>query len=245
LSGLYQMSFEEPRFEIDFDRCDAVVHLACDRRSGRSDINYRGTVRLAEAAARNGVTRQVFVSSYSARADATSEYGRTKYRLESYFRDAGYEISRPGLVLGNGGTAARIVRAVKVCPILPLPGGGTGEIPFISIAALCGAIRRILERPGDKEHNLFSRHFTTLDQLVRTIRKVVCKDSGVVVVPIPALLMLLGLRFVEMLRLPSPVSVDNLKGFLRNQRRLHESALAALGVKSETLLEALEAANLQ
>jgi NADH dehydrogenase len=239
------MSLEEPQFEIDFSHFDVIVHLACDPRSGRSDTNYKGTVRLAEAAARDRIARQVFVSSYSARADASSEYGQTKYRLERYFSDCGYEIFRPGLVLGNGGTAARIVKAVKVSPILPLPSGGTGEIPFISIATLCEAIRRILERPRGREHNLFSRHFTTLDQLVRTIRKVVCKGSGVVVVPIPAPLMLLGLQFAKILRLPTPLSADNLKGFLRNQRRLHESALDGLGVKSETLLEALEAANLQ
>ena len=245
LTALYNMSLEEPQFGIDFSQFDVIIHLACDQRSGRSDTNYKGTVRLAEAAAGNGITRQVFVSSYSARADAISEYGRTKYRLERYFRDGGYEIFRPGLVLGNGGTAARIVRAVKISPILPLPSGGWGEIPFISIAALCDAIRQILERPRDREHNLFSRHFTTLDQLVRTIRKVVCKGSGVVVVPIPAPLMLLGLQFAEILRLPTPLNADNLKGFLRNQRRLHESALEELGVKSETLLEAVEAANLQ
>lgn len=242
---LYHMSLERRQFSIEFNRFDVLVHLAYDPRRGHSDTNYEGTVRLAEAAARNGIRRQVFASSYSARADAISEYGRTKYRLERYFQDSGYEICRPGLVLGNGGVAARLVSAVKLFPILPLPSGGTGEIPFISITVLCDAIRHILERPKDKEHNLFSRHFTTLSQLVRAMRKVVCHRSGIVVVPIPPPLMLLGLQFMELLRVPTPLNANNLQGFLRNQRRLHESALERLGIRSETLLEAVEAANLQ
>src|SRR5262249_28223736 len=156
----YQMSLDDQQPYIDLSAFDAVVHLAFDMRKGQSDTNYKGTIRLVEAAKRSGVIRQIFVSSYSARPDAISEYGQVKYRLERYFIDAGYEIIRPGLVLGNGGIVARITHALKVLPIIPLPSGGAGEIPFISIGVLCEAMLQILDHPGNKEHNLFSRHFT-------------------------------------------------------------------------------------
>jgi hypothetical protein len=61
----------------------------------------------------------------------------------------------------------------------------------------------------------------------------------------PATLMLKGLQLGELLRLPIPINADNLKGFIRNQERLHESTLDALGIKSEALIEAVEAADLQ
>jgi nucleoside-diphosphate-sugar epimerase len=244
LTGLYQMSLDDPQLCIDWSAFDVVVHGAFDLRKGQSNTNYKGTIRLVEAAKRSGVTRQIFISSYSARSDAISEYGQVKYRLERYFIDAGYEIIRPGLVLGNGGIVARITRALKVLPIIPLPSGGAGEIPYISIDVLCKAIGQILDHPGNKEHNLFSRHFTSLRLLVQTIREVVWRSRDAIIFPIPATLMLHGLQLVEILRLPIPVTTDNLKGFIQNQARLHESTLEGLGIRSETLSEAVEAAHI-
>ena len=244
LTGLYRMSLDDQPPCIDWSGFDVIVHLAFALRQGRSDTNYHGTLRLMEAARRGGVPRQIFVSSYSARPDAVSEYGQVKYRLERYCLEAGYEILRPGLVLGNGGIVARITRALQVLPVIPLPSGGAGEIPFISIGVLCDAMLQILEHPGNQEHNLFSRHFTSLKFLVQTIRKVVRGKRRAIILPIPAVVMLRGLQMVDILRLPLPVTADNLQGFLRNQTRLHASTLDALGIKSETLLEAVEAAHL-
>jgi nucleoside-diphosphate-sugar epimerase len=245
LAGLYHMSLDGQLSPIDFPAFDIIIHLAFDLRKGRSDTNYEGTMRMAEAAHEGGVSRQLFVSSYSARPDAISEYGQVKFRLERYFIDTGYEIVRPGLVLGNGGIVARIISALKASPIIPLPSGGTGEVPFISIGVLCEAMRKVLEHPGNREHNLFSQRFTSLKLLVQTLREVVCKNRGPLLVPMPATLMLKGLQLMELLRLPIPINAENLKGFIRNQERLHESTLDALGVKSEALIEAVKAANLQ
>jgi NADH dehydrogenase len=229
---------------IDFSNIDVLVHLAYDLRTGRSDTNYSGTVRLLKAARANKVARQLLVSSYSARPDATSEYGRTKHRLEQAFRDHGYEILRPGLVLGNGGIVARIVKSVKTLPVIPLPSGGTGEVPFISIAALCEAVKTIVASRQGTEYNLFAQHFTSLSLLVRAIHSAVCRRPRILTVPMPAPLLLSALQLMEACRLPLPLKADNLKGFLGNQARVHESSLDALGLKSETLLEAVVAASL-
>jgi NADH dehydrogenase len=200
---------------------------------------------MMEAAASSHVARQLFVSSYSAREDAASEYGRTKHRLERVFKERGYEVLRPGLVLGNGGIVARLVKCVKHLPVIPVPKYGAGEVPFISITALCHAIGTILNRPAAAEHNLFSQRFTSLDGLVRAIHAAVAERRVLLVVPVPARVVLVGLQCIEMLRIPVPLTVDNLKGFVRNQRRVHESTLDALGLKSETLTEAIEAASLR
>ena len=245
LAGLYYMSLDGQSSYIDFSAFDIVIHVAFYLRKRRSDTNYAGTRRIAEAARHKGVTRQIFVSSYSARPDAISEYGQVKFRLERYFIDTGYELVRPGLVLGNGGIVARIMSVLQAWPIIPLPSGGKGEVPFISISALCEAMRKILDHPGNREHNLFSQHFTSLKLLVQTLQEVVCKSWHALLVPIPTNFILQGLQLVELLQLPVPIGVDNLKGFIWNQRRLHKSTLGELEVKSETLIEAVKAANLQ
>src|SRR5262245_39953176 len=54
LTGLYQMSLDDQQPYIDLSAFDAVVHLAFDMRKGQSDTNYKGTIRLVEAAKRSG-----------------------------------------------------------------------------------------------------------------------------------------------------------------------------------------------
>src|SRR6185437_10369822 len=85
------------------DRADIVIHAAHDFTRGAMDRNLELTHAAFASAKKCGVKRQIFLSSYSARADAESEYGQTKYRLEQTFLDAGETVLRLGLVIGNGG----------------------------------------------------------------------------------------------------------------------------------------------
>ena len=107
---------------------DAVIHLAhCwqNRGAEASDVNVAGTEMLLAAARRSGVTRFVFGSSLSARADALNRYGRTKHRIEQLLQ-GGETAARIGLVYGGPrrsqwgtlyGLTARL-------PILPMIGTG-------------------------------------------------------------------------------------------------------------------------
>ena len=62
--------------------CEAMVHLAHDFRRDAAERNREGTMAWFEAARRAGVRRQLFASSFSARADSPSLYGGTKYFIE-------------------------------------------------------------------------------------------------------------------------------------------------------------------
>ncbi len=138
------------------DGVDAVVHLAArvhqfDAHDPRAEAEYRrvnvdGTVALADAAARAGVSRFVFLSSIKVNGEETppgvvydelstphpqDAYGRTKLAAEEalWARADGFErgvvIVRPPLVYGPGVKAnfATLVRLVRTG--LPLPFGAT------------------------------------------------------------------------------------------------------------------------
>src|SRR6185503_20180715 len=87
----------------------AVIHCAAHTGKGSGAearaVNLLGTYNLARTAARQGVSRFIFLSSQSARSDHPSAYGRTKYEAEVALlalKDIHVSILRPGLVYGAG-----------------------------------------------------------------------------------------------------------------------------------------------
>ena len=105
----------------DLAGVETVVHLAYDRKAA-IELNVEGVKRVFNAAKEAGASRQIFVSSYSARPDALSEYGRLKYLLESFFLECGQTIVRPGLVIGNGGLFGRNMEKILHTPLMPFAG---------------------------------------------------------------------------------------------------------------------------
>src|SRR6266511_4375276 len=83
----------------------------------------------------------------SARPDAISAYGRTKFLAEQELLSLDglrIIILRPGLVVGPGGHGlfGRLVSSVMKLPLVPLPDGGRGLIQPIQVDDLCEAILR-------------------------------------------------------------------------------------------------------
>jgi len=207
---------------------DAVIHLAHDFRAGRREENVAGTLSIARAAEACGIKQQVFVSSYSARSDAVSEYGQTKFAIEMAIREVNGIVVRPGLVIGPGGIFGRIVDLVRSMPILPLIGGGRGEVPVIGIQDLARAMSAIIGSRDRKkeEFNLFYREMVSLKDL---LEKVKCATSRrTIMLPVPATLVMLILYAAKKMMLQLPVSEDNVKGFMINQKRVYDSNLDEL-----------------
>lgn len=154
----------------------AVVHLAAAvHRGGRHDeafydaVNCRATERLAEAAARAGVRRFVFMSSIKVNGESTpperpfraadeprpqDAYGRSKWCAERALRRVAQTsrletaVIRPPLVYGAGVGANfwRLVRLVDAR--LPLPFGSIrNRRSFIYVGNLAALVGRCLEHP--------------------------------------------------------------------------------------------------
>lgn len=224
-----------------FSGADAVVHLAHDFTPGASSLNVAGTLAFFDQAAKAGVKQQIFVSSYSARPDAISEYGRCKFALEEPIRSRGGVVVRPGLVLGGGGIYARMVRAIERLPIVPVPSG-KGRIPFISTDQLGLALQTLLAQPiwPTDTFNLFAPELATLTQLLHCSRAAM--HARTIFIPVPAGAVRIALRLAEKLRLPLPVTADNFDGFIGNQIQVHHANMHLLGIEPETLRQAVELA---
>lgn len=98
-----------------------IVHLAADTTATADAASeIRAAERLIDIARRRDA-RMLFVSSQTARPDAPTSYGRTKWAIQQSVIDAGGTVVRPGLVYGGapGGLYASLLRLLRTRAALP------------------------------------------------------------------------------------------------------------------------------
>jgi nucleoside-diphosphate-sugar epimerase len=101
---------------------DAIVHLAADTSPTGTDgaRELAAAIRL-DGEAQRGAAQLVFVSSQTARKDAPTAYGRTKFLIEQAILARGGLVVRPGQVYGGAerGLFGTLVNLVRRLPVLP------------------------------------------------------------------------------------------------------------------------------
>ena len=231
------------------DGVDAVVHCAAEA-AGDYDtchaVNVEGTTRLARMALRAGVKTFIFLSSQSARPDAPSPYGQTKYAAErSLLEVTGLNVIvlRLGLVTGPGsrGLYQRMERMVQSLPVIPLLAGGAAIIQPIHVDDLCTAVLRCCEqgpalakvvlRLGDVE-GMSLREFLQLMALTRY-------GHRKLMIPVPLWPVELVVRVAEKLHVALPINSNNLQGLKSVARMETREDLSRLGLTLRPLSEAI------
>ncbi len=119
--------------------CDAVMHLVgiiFEKPSAGvtfEKIHFEGTRAIVEGARRAGVKRFAQMSALGARADAVSEYHKTKWRAEEIVRGSGVDwtIMEPSMIHGPRGEfmvmEAKWARR-KAAPFFFMPYFGKGAL---------------------------------------------------------------------------------------------------------------------
>lgn len=205
---------------------DAVVHLAAittaDRAAEAMAVNASGTEYLIALSQRCSA-KFLFISTQSAHGGNSSAYATTKREGEQMLRDSGieYAIVRPGLVYGPGesGLFARMRAAVRKMPVLPLLGGGKALVQPVHVDDLCAALLTILEdfeQFNGAELMLGDAQGLSLKDFLSAVARADQRPGRQMTVPIASLQAVVGLA--EKLRLPSPISSDNLRGLQTVQR---------------------------
>lgn len=205
-----------------FAGIDIVIHCAHDFTAGSRNKNVDGTRAWVEAAAAQGVRSQLFLSSFSARPDADSEYGQTKFEMERMFRT----VLRPGLVMGAGGAYQKQRAALLRAPIVPVIGDGMQPTAVIRLEDFLDAATVVIEEERAGAFNLFYEEQPSYRDLVRAIKA----EAGqrAIFVPIPAGLAIALARAAEALHLPVPVKPGQIRALLGNRAAPWRSDLAGL-----------------
>jgi nucleoside-diphosphate-sugar epimerase len=236
---VFSQRLGDPVEESIFSGMDVVVHCAHDFRRGALNKNVEGAIALAEAAKRQGVKRQIFISSLSSRPDAQSEYGRAKFAIEGYFKERAGVIIRPGTVLGEGGIFGKMVHLVKTFPVMPLLDGGNSQMFVIGLDDLCRSLYQVINGLVNKgEYNLYYPEKVTLKEMLLAIRHL-C-NSRTFLIPIPATFLLFPLTLLNKLKMKLPIDVENLRGFIKSQAMIYQSDLPKLLPASFSLEDVLK-----
>jgi nucleoside-diphosphate-sugar epimerase len=220
---------------------DAVIHCAYMTRftslAEARQVNEEGTRQLLKASREAGVPRFVFISSTSAHAEAESYYGRSKFALEHEL-DAARDLAiRPGLIVGDAGLFQRMRATIRKLPVVPVFGGGRQVIQTVHIEDLVRGIQAALERGLTGTLTIAEPGGVTLRELFLSMAAQLGRRRFIL--PLPYGPVLLALRMVEKLRLPLPVSSENLLGMRGLRHVPSEADLERLGLRARSAAESL------
>lgn len=233
VSGYHQLFLNRPFDPTVFAGMDAVVHLAHAQGVKEAEtINVQGTRKWYAAAKDAGAKTQLFLTTYSARPGASTEYGRIKYELESFFLQENQPVVRPGLVLGRGGLFDRMARAVQSFPLIPLIDGGRHPVPIVSITALCQALESIIKKPAPALFNISQEKMVPMRTLLQEVKKRL--SARCLFVPIPSFLPLLVLKTAEALHIPLPFKSGSIKALKEFRELTYPSSLNQLGIQEKS-----------
>jgi len=195
---------------------DHLIHCAHDFRASTeaemNRINVDGSLRLFRSAKSAGVKTIVFISSMAAFDGCKSLYGRAKLRIEKESASMGVLSIRPGTIYGNesGGIVGSMRRIVRALPVVPLIGSGSARLYTVHEEDLCRFVEAVGMRPVEASAsplNACSPHPVTFLEL---LRKLAAADGRrPLFVPVPAALIVFGLRMVEALGLPIGLRSDS------------------------------------
>lgn len=136
--------------------CDAVIHLVgIIREFPARGITFRklhseATRNVVQAAQAQSVERFLQMSANGTRAEADTDYHRTKWEGEESVRQSGskWTIFRPSLIFGPRdqfvNTLADLVRKL---PVVPVIGDGSYRMSPVAVEDVATAFTRALETP--------------------------------------------------------------------------------------------------
>lgn len=226
-----------------FREVEVLIHCAYTSRflslEEARRVNEEGSARVIALSRESGVKRFVFISSTSSHPEARSYYGKSKLAVEQQLDLARDLIVRPGLVLGpDGGLFQRLVASMGRTSVLPLLGGGRQPIQTVHIDDLCEAILRAVEQDLTGRYVVAEPQGLHLrDLLQMTARKL---GRRAIPVPLPAGPLLVFLRVTEALRIPLPISSENVLGALALRAQPSADDLATIGVHLRSAEESLD-----
>lgn len=225
---------------------DVVVHCAASIEVAEdiaSAVNIEGTIRMAQLAQQAGVATFIFLSSQSAKPDAISAYGKTKYAAEQALLDMdglNIIILRPGLVTGAGsrGLFQRMSGMVGSLPIIPLMGGNSIVQP-IHVDDLCEAIFRSDEAAAEMRKRVLNLGHPTGVRLVDFVQAIAVAQLGRRrrVLPVPIWPVQIAVGLAEKMGLQLAINTGNLKGLKMVERMQTEADLAHLNLSLRPLEE--------
>ncbi len=205
----------------------ALVHAAYATQAKdlkkSSQANIEGSAALFDFCHKSSIPI-IFLSSCSAHENARSFYGRSKYQLEKYLLPSD-TIIRPGFVIGDGGIYKRLETSIKTLKFAPLFWGGQQPIQIIHLDELVQGIITVIKKKLSGAYTLAHPTPLTIQAFYTQIFEKLNLSPRFF--KFPGDLTLLALKAAEFLKIPLPLTSENLLGL--KYPKVFESDCAKLG----------------
>jgi len=218
---------------------DAVIHLVgiIEEKKGKGvtfdAVHRRGTLNVVEGAVARNVPRYIQMSALGTRGDAVSAYHRTKWAAEEAVRKSGliWTIFRPSVIFGPGDAFINMLADImRKTPVMPVVGGGKNLMQPVAVKDVAASFRVAVESPdlGSRTYELGGPEIFTFDQIVRIIAKVTNKKR--IFVPVPFQVIRPPVTILQSLRIPLPVTTDQLTMLAEDNIRKGGDPIEELGI---------------
>ena len=196
---------------------DSVIHLVGIIREAGSNtfelVHHKGTVNIIVAAAQAGVRRYLHMSAMGTREGAASIYHQTKYAGEEAVRASGLDwtIFRPSTIFGPGDSFINMLAGMmRKLPVLPVIGSGTNKMQPVFVENVAAAFKNTLESDVHigKTYELGGPDLLNFMQILGIISQVI--DKKPLFLPVPVQIVTPAVKLAQLLKLPLPISSDQL-----------------------------------
>lgn len=239
--GFYHCDLPQTIDPAGLEGADVLIHAAYATRGENAvdarRVNEEGSERLFELAQRQGVGTVLFVSSFSARADARSYYGRSKFAVEQMLRP-GRDLSlRAGLVLAaEGGLFRRIVGILERSRFTPLVGGNQ-HVQTLHVDDLCVSCQQAVVRNITGVLHVAEPAGQTFAELLGLV--LLHLRRRCLLIPVPSGPVWAALRLAEALRIPLAVTSENVLGIRSLEAVRVDADLSLLGITARAATESV------
>ncbi len=217
------------KIEEDNIKIGMVLHTAYTENKNDYEKNYTGTIKWANELKELGISKQIFLSSISARENSPTEYGKIKYKTDLWFLNNGFTVLRLGLVIGKGGMLGKIISIIKNNKIIPVIGGNKFKVHITSLDSIYCASKKVYE--NNLKKRLFYLHEPNSyhnKEFLQLLSKVLGEKRLFVNIPYSvALLLVYVLTFLK-IEIPSNININNIKGLKYNSKFNEKSDLKIL-----------------
>lgn len=198
---------------------DWIIHCAYDKALSSQD-NINSVILFADELQKNGARNQIFISSARAKNNSPTKYALIKFEIESWFLHNGYNVIRPGLVVGEGGMFHEISKIVKKFSIIPVVANGNQEIRLIGIYDLMSEINNAINDSSlRKDLNVFYNEIFFLNSLLISLGNFYNKKIRLI--KIPYKIIFYFLKVLEILPINFVFNSQNLDGLLSKKTDLN------------------------
>lgn len=202
---------------LDDAKVTTAVHLvgilAETKNTTFQGIHTKGTRNMVEACKIKGVKRFVHISALGTRANARSEYHKTKWEAEEIIRNSGleYTIFRPSVMFGKKDKFANLfAQIIKISPFIMIPGNGRNKMQPVSVKNLAAAMTIAIQNSKhiNKTYEIAGPEKLAFDEIIDTICRVL--EKARLKIHIPMCLMRPGAAIAEAILPKPPITRDQL-----------------------------------